>query len=38
MFNKTLAIVTLFITVMITPIIADDTVTPDNQLVTLTSQ
>ncbi len=38
MFNKTLAIITLFITVMATPVIADDTVTPDNHLVTLTSQ
>ncbi len=38
MLNKTLAAITLFITVITTPVIADDTVTPDNQLVTLTSQ
>ncbi len=38
MLNKTLAAITLFITVMTTPVIADDTVASDNQLVTLTSQ
>ncbi len=38
MFNKTLAAITLFIAVMATPVIADDTAAPDSQLVTLTSQ
>ncbi len=38
MFNKTLAAITLFITVMATPVIAGDAVALDSQLVTLTSQ